>query len=204
MLYKDLLLEQANTTLIGTATLGVLVAATGKTALWSDRSGAPVDVTVLHYSSAINRFPDDPFSLGKVLSIFCEYGVSSHFIIDRDGGVFRLVPLEKKAWHCGGSIMPEPDSRQGVNDFSVGIELLATAESGFTNQQYAALAELCITNEEALGQAMHYIGHDAIAGERAVALGLRQDPKIDPGPLFDWRRFSAMLVSRRKPGGIIC
>jgi N-acetyl-anhydromuramyl-L-alanine amidase AmpD len=199
MQYTDLLLEQSNTVVVDGETLGALITVTGKTALWSDRSGLPVDVTVLHYSSAVNRFPDDLFSLGKVLSIFCEYGVSSHFIIDREGGVFRLVPLEKKAWHCGGSVMPEPDNRQGVNDFSVGIELLATAESGFTDRQYAALLELCIANEEALGQAMRYVGHDAIAGERAVALGLRQDCKIDPGPLFDWRRFSETLLSCRKP-----
>jgi N-acetyl-anhydromuramyl-L-alanine amidase AmpD len=36
---------------------------------------------------------------------------------------------------------------------------------------------------------MIYVGHDQIAGERAVAMGLRKEPKTDPGPLFDWDFF---------------
>jgi len=44
---------------------------------------------------------------------------------------------------------------------------------------------------------MAYVGHDMIAGERAVALGLRKEPKVDPGPLFDWDFFHKVIESRQ-------
>ena len=197
MQFTDLLLESTNETLLGNRMLGEIVQATGSRELWSERSTSDPDVTVIHYSSAILRYPEAPFSLEHILSIFCEYGVSSHFLIDRTGKVYRLVPIEKKAWHCGGSIMPEPDNRQAVNDFSIGIELMATARSGFTTRQYEALAQLCIENERIIGHTMQYVGHDIIAGERAVTLGLRTDVKTDPGSLFQWNLFYGMLSSRR-------
>ena len=43
---------------------------------------------------------------------------SYHYIIERDGTVFKCVPLSKKAWHCG--ISNGPDGRN-VNAYSVGI-----------------------------------------------------------------------------------
>lgn len=197
MRYTDILLEGSNTIPMGNRTIGEMVTASGHDALWSERTVAVPDVTVIHYSSAVLRYPDKPFAVEDVLSIFCEYGVSSHFLIDRKGTLFRLVPIEKKAWHCGGSIMPEPDNRRAVNDFSVGIELLATQESGFTTAQYDTLTVLCSENEKSFGNIMTYVGHDAIAGARAVALGLRGDEKTDPGPLFEWQRFYDALTSRR-------
>lgn len=200
MQYTDVLLESSTTLPMGNKTIGEMVSASGHEALWSDRTVAVPDVTVIHYSSAVQRNPDTPFAIEEVLSLFCEYGVSSHFLIDREGALFRLVPVGKKAWHCGGSIMPEPDNRRGVNDFSVGIELLATAESGFTVEQYDTLTELCIGNERMFGLTMTYVGHETIAGARAVALGLRTDEKTDPGPRFEWQHFSDVLASRRVSG----
>ena len=199
MRYTDMLLESSSVLPMGKGTIGAMVSASGHETMWSDRTVTVPDVTVIHYSSAVLRCPDTPFALEEVLSLFCEYGVSSHFLIDREGTLFRLVPIGKKAWHCGGSIMPEPDNRRGVNDFSVGIELLATGESGFTTAQYAALAELCAGNERIFGMRMTYVGHDTIAGKRAVALGLRTEEKTDPGSRFEWRRFFDMLASRRVP-----
>ena len=43
---------------------------------------------------------------------------SYHYIIERDGTVFKCVPLSKKAWHAG--ISNGPDGRN-VNAYSVGI-----------------------------------------------------------------------------------
>jgi AmpD protein len=125
------------------------------------------------------------------LELFVRFGVSSHYLVDRDGVVRQLVPERKKAWHCGGSIMPAPDSRQGVNDFSIGIELVATEDSGYTDAQYESCALLCRDIEGRHGR-VHYVGHQDIAGEKAVALGLRADVRRDPGPLFDWGRFHAL------------
>jgi N-acetyl-anhydromuramyl-L-alanine amidase AmpD len=192
------LLDGENPLSISGASLGALIAASGKRHLWEERSGATVDVVVIHYTSAVAVAPETPFRKELVLKIFCDYGVSSHYLIGRRGGVIRLVPEAAKAWHAGGSIMPEPDNRRAVNDFSIGIELMATAASGFTPAQYRALARLGTDIERRNSRKFSYVGHDQIAGSRAVALGLRNEPKIDPGPLFDWERLFAGLEEERR------
>ena len=85
--------------------------------------------------------------------------------------------------------MPEPDNRTGVNDFSIGIELMATEKSGFTELQYKSLCNLCDSIETRYGRTFKYVGHDQVSGERAVSLGLRKEIKQDPGDLFDWQYF---------------
>ncbi|HEY3416512.1 MAG TPA: N-acetylmuramoyl-L-alanine amidase, partial [Armatimonadota bacterium] len=96
------------------------------------------------------------------------------------------------AWHAGGSIMPAPDNRRNVNRFSIGIENVATASSGFTDAQYRALSAL-ITDIKHRHSIKHIVGHDQIGGERAVGMGLRRDVKPDPGPRFDWARLHQLL-----------
>lgn len=47
--------------------------------------------------------------------------VSAHFVIDRDGEITQLVPLNRAAWHAG------PSKYQGVvglNNHSIGIEIV--------------------------------------------------------------------------------
>jgi len=194
---KKCLLDAGNDYPVGASAIGAMIASSGKKYLWDERSGGgvdAVDTVVVHYMSAVDVVPDDPYNLGQLLKIFCDYGVSSHYLIDRDGEIYNLVPEEMKAWHAGPSIMPEPDNRTGVNEFSIGIELSATERSGFTEAQYGALRWLCAGIEERRRKKMVYVGHDMIAGERAVALGLRKDPKIDPGPLFDWSKIQGDVV----------
>ncbi|WP_425091988.1 N-acetylmuramoyl-L-alanine amidase [Tropicimonas sp. S265A] len=47
--------------------------------------------------------------------------VSVHFVIERDGSVEQQVPLYNEAWHAGRS---HYHGRDGVNEFSIGIELV--------------------------------------------------------------------------------
>jgi N-acetyl-anhydromuramyl-L-alanine amidase AmpD len=192
------LLDENNTMALHSGTLGAAVAASGKAHLWSERSGGGIDTVVVHYTSAINLAPDDPFGRERILDIFCDYGVSSHYLIERDGTTLLLVPEAKKAWHAGGSIMPAGDDRTGVNDFSIGIELAATATSGFSKEQYDALVRLCLDMERRQGKSFVYVGHEDVAGERAVSLGLRRDIKVDPGALFDWNGFRTRLDQGRR------
>ena len=182
----DCILDDRNDFIAGGATVGAMVALSGKKCLWEARAFGLIDTVVIHYISAVNVMPTNPYDFGQILKIFCDYGVSSHYLISRRGKVYRLVPEEAKAWHCGPSIMPEPDNRTGVNEFSIGIELMATENSGFTKLQYDALSRLCVDIERRYGADMSYVGHDQIAGERAVAMGLRSAAKVDPGKLFDW------------------
>jgi N-acetyl-anhydromuramyl-L-alanine amidase AmpD len=198
------LLDTANTMTVIGQPLGQRIRHRGKERLWEERKEGHIDTVVVHYTSARERAPDDPFDREHVLNIFCDYGVSSHYLIERGGEVLRLVPESMKAWHAGGSIMPPGDDRTGVNEFSIGIELVATSESGFTIRQYDSLVRLCTQIEKRLGKIMRYVGHQDIAGERACRLGLRSDVKVDPGALFNWGLFSdRMEQGRRDVSGII-
>jgi N-acetyl-anhydromuramyl-L-alanine amidase AmpD len=192
---KECLLCDENNYPVDTATIGSLIASSGQKHLWNERAcgAGGIDTVVVHYMSATAVSPGDPYNFTRLLKIFCDYGVSSHYLINRDGEVYRLVPEEMKAWHAGPSIMPVPDDRTGVNEFSIGIELAATESSGFADAQYEALGGLCVDIEKRYHKKMTRVGHDMVAGERAVALGLRKEPKVDPGPLFDWPRLIRLI-----------
>jgi N-acetyl-anhydromuramyl-L-alanine amidase AmpD len=204
MLIHELLLHTTTTTPLGSSTAGALVAATGKEYLWGPRQAATVDVVVIHAMSAEERVPDDPFNLESIIRLFCEYGVSAHYLITRRGSVIRFVPEVFKAWHCGGSIMPEPDNRIAVNDFSIGIELLGIRTGKYTGAQYQSLCRLCAGIEKTAGRVMTYVGHDQIAGARAVGLGLRNESKWDPGAQFEWDRFHRLLGEIRIQNSASC
>jgi N-acetyl-anhydromuramyl-L-alanine amidase AmpD len=192
MRIHDCFLERGNVAAMTEGeSVGERIGRSGARYLWDERS-AVVDTVVIHYISAVALRPHTPYHLPTILGIFCDYGVSSHYLIERRGRVWRLVPETKKAWHSGASVMPAPDCRTGVNDFSIGIELVATHSSGFTASQYRSLIALCRDIEHRRGP-MTYVGHEDVAGEQAVARGLRREPKPDPGPLFDWRRFTGGL-----------
>jgi N-acetyl-anhydromuramyl-L-alanine amidase AmpD len=187
------LLDIHNKTKMGNTTVAASVRAQGKKHLWDERPSPACDTIVIHYISAVKIAPCRPFTLARILKIFCDFGVSSHYLIRRNGAVLRLVPEEKKAWHAGGSIMPGQDKRTAVNDFSIGIELVATPDSGFTQKQYSACARLCRDIEIRHGKKFGYVGHQEIAGKKARGLGLRKDIKRDPGSFFNWKRFRKLL-----------
>jgi N-acetylmuramoyl-L-alanine amidase len=187
------LLDISNNTPTGDGRLSERIRGQNKEHLWDDRPPCAVDTIVIHSISAGNVEPRRPFSRTLILGIFSTYGVSSHYLVERTGHVLQLVPEDKKAWHAGGSIMPPPDKRTMANAFSIGIELVATPHSGFTEKQYSACARLCRDIERRHGRVFNYVGHEDIAGETAVRLGLRKDLKVDPGPLFDWNLFRTLV-----------
>lgn len=75
-----------------------------------------VDTIVLH-ATVLN-------TLQEVADKFADpqSQVSAHYTIDRDGTIACHVPESQRAWHAGESRMK--DGRRGVNDFSIGIELI--------------------------------------------------------------------------------
>jgi N-acetyl-anhydromuramyl-L-alanine amidase AmpD len=192
------LLDSNNKIPFDNVPLGLRIANLRKEHLWDDRARDSIDTIVIHYASAADLDPKRQFDALSVMRIFCDLGVSSHYLIDRKGAVYQLAPEEKKAWHCGGSIMPAPDNRRGVNDFSIGIELIATNLSGFTQKQYSNLGALCANIEKRYVKKIVYVGHEDIAGKRSVELGLRKDVKTDPGNNFDWGEFKKCLKLHRK------
>jgi hypothetical protein len=117
------------------------------------------------------------FSVKAIKDIFWFYGVSAHFIINRDGKISEFVPPTRLAFHAGKSKMPDPaDGRESVNNFSIGIELIASDSSGFTDKQYIALQSLILLLKSNF-PIRNIVGHSDIAPGR----------KIDPIG-FDWSR----------------
>ena len=101
--------------------------------------GTVVDTLIIH--SMHNPEAEDRFSAPSCKECLDRHGVSTHYLIDLLGTVWQSVPEEKKAWHAGVSKMPS-DEREGVNAFSIGIELIGSEDSDFTEAQYQALALL--------------------------------------------------------------
>ncbi|MBD3647672.1 MAG: 1,6-anhydro-N-acetylmuramyl-L-alanine amidase AmpD [Pseudomonadales bacterium] len=110
-----------------------------------------------------------------------ELRVSSHLLIRRNGDIIQFVPFDKRAWHAGES---NYKGRDRCNDFSIGIELEGTDDSGYCDVQYRRLAEVCAALSDEYG-----IGAGDIVGHCDIAPGR----KTDPGQGFDWQRFRNLM-----------
>jgi N-acetylmuramoyl-L-alanine amidase len=141
-------------------------------------SGGPgVRFVVIHYTGmktadeALRRLCDPAAS------------VSSHYLIDEDGAVFRLVPEDERAWHAGVAYWR---GERDLNGASVGIELANPGHDWgyrpFPNRQIAALKDL-------LGEirTRHRISADGVLGHSDIA----PSRKIDPGELFPWQELAS-------------
>lgn len=113
--------------------------------------------------------------------------VSSHYVIAKDGTIYRCVPDEKAAWHAG---MSEWFGYENLNDWTIGIEIEDKNDvDPYPEAQLLSLLEL----SEALSMQYriplnHHVGHQHIA----VPAGR----KVDPGPDFDWWGFLNTLGAR--------
>ena len=148
--------------------------------------------------------PPAEFGTGAVARFFCNtldcsrdplladlegVRVSAHLFVSRAGAVTQFVPFDRRAWHAGVS---RCRGRTDCNDFSIGIELEGTDDSGYTNRQYVALAlilDTLIARYPRIDRS-GVVGHNEIAPSR----------KTDPGPRFDWRRVYGGLFRSPQPG----
>jgi N-acetylmuramoyl-L-alanine amidase len=135
------------------------------------RKGAKISAVVIHYTESM--------SIDGTISWFKNpiSKVSAHYIVGRDGRVVQMVPDEKKAWHAGVSAMhpdlPKTDPRYepDVNQFSIGIELVGTADSGYTDRQLASLYTLI---EVLISR--YKIPPERVVGHSQIAPGRKLDP----------------------------
>lgn len=144
-----------------------------------------IDGIVIHYISAVNILPDDPFDLDVILDVFKRYKVSAHYLIDREGVPIELVPLPKIAWHAGRSRM---NGRDRCNNWTVGIELMGGKDFDYTDDQIATL-KLMIAKL----MSKHKIPIENIQGHDDVRLAWNRhypnkkgSKKYDPGENFPW------------------
>ena len=135
-------------------------------------SGRSIDTVVIH--STYNATGGDPFSVSKIIDIYKSYGVSPHYLVARDGTVYRMVDEKNIAYHAGDSEMP--DGRSNVNAFSIGIEVIGKDDGSPSDAQYDALKKL-IADIETRHTIKHILGHSDIAPGR----------KSDPWG-FNWKK----------------
>jgi N-acetylmuramoyl-L-alanine amidase len=138
---------------------------------FSGRGSATIDCVVIHDSGCREAEP--------TLSWFASPGsrMSAHYVIDRDGTIYRCVDDQDGAWHAGDSVM---DGCADVNACSIGIKLVGFASTAYRPAQIDALVELC------LSLCVRYkIALERIVGHEAIALPAGR--KRDPGPHFPWQ-----------------
>lgn len=171
------------------------------------KATAPIDMVMLHFCSDVVENPDNPFNVDRIYEIFTSVTVSAHYLIGRDGTVYRFVPENRVAYHAGKGVIPwQPERTNRLNDYSIGIEMLnvGSAEDmkifmspakyqayaaahpdwiGFTDAQYAALRTLLehirSRHPDIKLDRRHIIGHSEYAGKAR---------RTDPGTTFDWTR----------------
>lgn len=143
--------------------------------------GAAVDMIVLHYTGmrsgaeALTRLRD-PAAV-----------VSSHYLVEEDGEIFRLVPEDRRARHAGTSFWR---GREALNAHSVGIEIVNPGHEwgyrDFPALQMGAVAELCldILARRPGIEPRNVVAHSDIAPDR----------KQDPGERFDWRGLASLGI----------
>lgn len=173
---------------------------------WNERpAGTAIDLIVIHCIS----LPPGEFGGEHIDRLFqnrldstqhpyfatiCNLTVSTHILIRRDGAITQYVPFDRRAWHAGASSF---EGRENCNDYSIGIELEGTDDTGFTDPQYASLANLIVN----LIDYYPSLSRQRITGHSDIAPGR----KTDPGPGFDWRRLYNLMdelaISDAQPGG---
>lgn len=133
-----------------------------------------VDSLVLHYT--------DMLSADAAMKLLCDPNakVSSHYLIDKQGKIFRLVEEDKVAYHAGVSYWR---GQEGLNESSIGIEIdnygHVFGPEPFPEAQIDSLIKLLndIRSRHSIKDT-HIVAHSDIAPLR----------KKDPGELFPWAR----------------
>jgi N-acetylmuramoyl-L-alanine amidase len=139
--------------------------------------GQAVDILLLHYTGMETA----EAALGRLLDPAAQ--VSAHYFIEEDGGVTRLVPEDRRAWHAGVALW---GGASDINGRSIGIELVNPGhEYGYRPFPEAQMAALIDVASGIL--ARHPIPPGRVLGHSDVA----PPRKEDPGELFDWARLAA-------------
>ncbi|RON76069.1 N-acetylmuramoyl-L-alanine amidase [Pseudomonas fluorescens] len=140
-----------------------------------------IQFVVVHYTSA---------SLERSLQLLTHGDVSSHYLIgdDKSATVYKLMDENQRAWHAGES---QWQGRTWLNSSSIGIEIVnpgyKDTSTGrlwypYSEAQIESLITLLKDISKRNGiSPRHIIGHSDIAPLR----------KLDPGPLFPWKRVAA-------------
>ena len=108
-----------------------------------------------------------------------DYPVSAHYVVAKNGDIYKLVDEAYRAWHAG-------DSRWGdserLNATSIGIEIVNSQGTPYSAEQMKSVFEL---SREIITK--YRIKPNHVLAHSDIALGR----KIDPGPYLigsGWRK----------------
>jgi N-acetylmuramoyl-L-alanine amidase len=139
--------------------------------------GARVELLIVHYTG----MPSAEGARARLCDAAAK--VSSHYMIEEDGRVYRLVAEDRRAWHAGAGGWRGQDD---VNSRSIGVELVNPGhEHGYRPFPPAQMAAFVALARGIL--ARHSIAAQGLLGHSDVA----PTRKTDPGELFDWRGLAA-------------
>ncbi len=136
-----------------------------------------ISAIIIHYTG----MQSERESLKRLISPKSK--VSTHFLINRAGKIFRLVDEDHIAWHAGKS---KWKNYKNLNKNSIGIELVNKGHrlgyQNFTKIQIKKLIKLCkyLIKKYRIKKNM-ILGHSDVAPLR----------KIDPGEKFPWKYLSS-------------
>ena len=140
------------------------------------RSSKSIKLLVIHYTG----MQSERESIMRLCNP--KYKVSSHFVINRSGTIYRLVKDNQTAWHAGKSCWGK---YKNLNKNSIGIELVNQGhEFNYTNfkkKQLSSLIKICkILIKKYKIKKRNIVGHSDISPLR----------KIDPGEKFPWKELA--------------
>lgn len=169
------------------------------------RSLASIDLVVIHCT----ELPD--LATARVYGERVHHpdsgtGNCGHYYIGQDGRVEEWVPPDRIAHHV-----------RAYNDRSIGIELdnlgrypdwfdsgSQTMDHPYSKVQLDNLVRLLHLLRNAIPAICQISGHDMLDLERVQASddpGLKVRRKVDPGPMFPWKKFVAATgLELMKPG----
>lgn len=139
---------------------------------YSSRGEHPLSLVVIHYTGMQTAEE----AIARLCDPVCK--VSSHYVVDEQGGVLTLVDEDKCAWHAGVSSWR---GFRNVNEISVGIEVVNPGhEWGYVPFPEVQMKAVCKLTKGIVSRynilPRNVVGHSDVAPQR----------KSDPGELFDW------------------
>lgn len=152
---------------------------------YDDREGKKVLMVVVHHT-------ESP-TLKSTKCALNSAGISVQLIVDRDGSITLMVPLEKRAWHAGISYAKVQvdnviEELRKLNDYSIGIEIVNTGLEPFPEEQMKSVKDLILYLMKRFkirkDMIFSHVEIGTIVYNSAIEGYAMRKP--DPHKLFDW------------------
>lgn len=140
-----------------------------------------IDVIIIH--SVYNASGGKLYDVDAIIRQFGKYKVSPHYLIDREGKIYRMVAEKNIAYHAGESCLP--DGTSGINSRSIGIEIITSLDDAPSSLQIDATVELVKHLQEKY-PVKYVLRHSDIAPGR----------KSDPWNM-DWEAFVGRIENKK-------